>query len=435
MNKFALILGIFLLGAASTVFAGCSWEQPAGNYTIATFSADQVSIPPPSERAQRYYQNGNLLWVADVLWGLLVPLLFLFTGFSARIRTWARKVGHNWFLTVILYCAIYVLLSFLLYLPLAYYEDFVRQHVYGLSNQSFEKWLDDSLKSLLVGIATGTLVLWFPYLLMKRTPRRWWLYSALASLPFMFFVMLISPIWVEPLFNQFGPMKDKVLETQILALAQSAGIEGSHVYEVNKSIDTNEVNAYVTGLMGTKRIVLWDTILAKLNQEELLVVMGHEMGHYVLHHVVQGVLFTFLLILICLYPAYRLSGPLIARFKGVFGFDRLADVASLPLLVFLLGLSYFLVSPFALAFSRHLEHEADRFALEITRSNHAAATAFVKLQEENLDVPRPGRLYKLWRASHPSIGERIDFCNTYHPWKTGEPLKYGYLFKGMNPIP
>jgi Zn-dependent protease with chaperone function len=224
-------------------------------------------------------------------------------------------------------------------------------------------------------------------------------------------------------------MKDKAVEGKILALAGRAGIEDGRVYEVNKSVDTKALNAYVTGFMGTKRIVLWDTIIAKLTPRELLVVMGHEMGHYVLGHVYKGIFFFSALILFTLYLAHRSADGLIRRFKHRFGFDRLADVASVPMLLLLLNAFTLAITPVAMAFTRHQEHEADRFGLEITQDNRAAAMAFVKLQEENLGVPRPGWLYKLWRASHPPIGERIDFCNEYRPWKTSAPLKYQHLFK------
>jgi Zn-dependent protease with chaperone function len=265
-------------------------------------------------------------------------------------------------------------------------------------------------------------------MLLKKSPRRWWLYTGILAVPFLFFVTLISPIWISPLFNEFGPMKDKALEAQILALAERAGIEGSRVYEVNKSVDTKAVNAYVTGFMDTKRIVLWDTIIAKLNEKELLFVMGHETGHYVLGHVVKLILFFSLLILISFYVIYRTAGGLIDRFKSRFGFDQLSDVASLPLIILLVNVFTLIITPIALTFTRYNEHQADRFGLEITQSNHAAAMAFVKLQQENLGNPRPGLLYKLWRASHPTLGERIDFCNTYRPWEKGEPLEYGEIF-------
>jgi Zn-dependent protease with chaperone function len=205
------------------------------------------------------------------------------------------------------------------------------------------------------------------------------------------------------------------------------------VFEVNKSVDTKAVNAYVAGLFGTKRIVLWDTIIAKLTPRELLTVMGHEMGHYVLGHVPKTVAFLALLILLMLYLAHRTAGFFFSRFAPRMGFASLADIAALPLLMLLSNLFSFLIVPAALAYSRHNEHEADRFALEVTRDNHAFGTAFVKLQTENLGNPRPGLLYVLWRAGHPTIGQRIDFANGYAPWRTGEALRYEKLFRSATP--
>ncbi len=388
-----------------------------------------VPVPPASEKALRYYRSGNWLWGLGLLWGLLVPAAFLFTGFSARIRNWAQRLGHKWFFVIGLYFIIFSLITFLLDLPLTYYQEFVRQHAYDLSNQTFSKWLGDSLKALVVGMLVGVLFLWVPYLLLKKSPQRWWLYTGILTVPFLFFFMLISPIWIAPLFNKFGPMQDQALEAKILALAERAGIEGSRVFEVNKSVDTKAVNAYVSGFLDTKRIVLWDTIIAKLEEEELLFVMGHEMGHYVLGHVVKSVLFFSALIVVVLYAAHRTAAALLRRYHARFGFSQLADIASLPLLILLFNLFLFLATPLSFAFTRYNEHESDRFGLEICQNNRAAALAFVKLQTENLGNPRPGWLYKLWRASHPPIGERIEFCNSYRPWETGEPLKYGHLIK------
>jgi STE24 endopeptidase len=388
-----------------------------------------VAVPEAGEKALAYYHSGNVLWIVDLVWGLLIPCIFLFTGFSARIRNWAQFIGRKWFFVVAGYLVIFTLINFIIDLPLSYYEEFVREHSFGLSNQTLAKWFGDTIKGTLIGLIGGVLFLWVPYLFLKKYPRRWWLFTSILSVPFLLFVMLISPVWIDPLFNRFGPMQNKKLESEILALADRAGIEGSRVYEVDKSVDTNAVNAYVTGFMGTKRIVLWDTILAKLNDREVLVVMGHEMGHYAMNHVIKGIIFSFFLILLTLYLAYRLSNTLIAKFRDWFGFDQLSDIASLPLLLLMVSVFSFLMSPVALAFSRYQEHEADRFTLELTRDNHDAATAFVKLQQENLGVPRPGWLHKIWRESHPSIGDRIDFCNEYKPWKTGQPLHYGDLFK------
>jgi len=390
-----------------------------------------VAVPPATEQALRYYQSGNVLWALDLALGFLIPIAFVFTGFSARLRDLAHRVGRNWFFTLVVYFVFFALINFVIGLPWSYYTEFVRQHDYGLSNQTLGKWFSDSMKGLLVGLVMGSLFLWVPFLLLKKSPRRWWLFTSLLAVPFLFLMIVVAPIWIDPLFNDFGPMKDKGLEQQILSLADRAGIEGSRVFEVNKSVDTKAVNAYVTGFFGTKRIVLWDTIIAKLTTPELLGVMGHEMGHYVLGHVPKTVAFFAVLILATLYLAHRTAGFFFSRYSRRMGFDSLADVAALPLLLLLTNLFSFLASPIALAYSRDHEHEADRFALEITRDNHAFGTAFVKLQTENLGNPRPGLLYVLWRASHPPIGERIDFCNAYKPWEKGEPLRYEGLFKEL----
>jgi Zn-dependent protease with chaperone function len=328
-----------------------------------------------------------------------------------------------------LYAVLFTLAYALLTLPLAYYEGHVRQHAYGLSNQTFERWASDWLKGIAVSAVGLSLVLWIPYLLLRWSPRRWWLYAGLATAPIATFVLVVSPIWVDPLFNDFDRMQDRRLEARILALADRAGIPGSRVYEVEKSVDTRTVNAYVTGIGSSKRIVLWDTMLAKLNNDQIIFVMAHEMGHFVLRHTLGVILVATLLVTASLYVVHRAAGTLITRFGGKFGFNQLSDVASFPLLLLLGTVVSLITTPVVLAFSRYQEHEADRFALELTRNNRAAATTFVRLQQENLSIPRPGAIFKLWRGSHPSLGDRVDFANQYHPWNNGEPLRYGRLFR------
>jgi Zn-dependent protease with chaperone function len=224
-------------------------------------------------------------------------------------------------------------------------------------------------------------------------------------------------------------MQDKALEAGILGLADRAGIDGGRVFEVNKSEDTKTLNAYVGGLLETKRIVLWDTLLRKLDREQVLVVMGHEMGHYVLGHVWNLFALLSVLILASLYAAHRALGFLIPRFRYRFGFSEVSDVASLPLLSLLISVFFLIVQPIAFAYSRHIEREADRFGLEITRNNYAMASALTLLHEENLAHPKPGPLYQLWRSRHPPIAERIEFANRYRPWETGQPLTYADYFR------
>jgi len=387
-----------------------------------------VAVPEPSEKAYRYARSGNWLWALDTVWGFAVPGLILISGFSAKLRDIAKTIGRNWFFTIVVYFLLFIAVTFVIGLPLSYYVGFVRPHAYDLSNQSIGKWFGDELKGLMVVAVFGSLVLWMPYRLIKKSPRRWWFWTWVLSIPIGAFVFFIAPIVIEPLFNNFGPMKDKVLERQILDLAGRAGIEGARVFEVDKSADTKTVNAYVTGLGGSKRIVLWDTTIAKLEPNQLLFVMGHEMGHYVLGHILKFFIVIYALLLLALYVLYRLQAGLIARFRERIRFTELSDVASFPMLLLLIGVLFFGMQPLFLGFSRSQEHEADRFGLEITRDNQGGASAFVRLQEENLSLPRRSAVYKFWRASHPLLGERIDFCNSYHPWTEGRPGRYEHLF-------
>jgi len=425
----ALALATVVIGAN---LGGPAVQSAATETAVTEFPPDDtatVPVPEPSEKAIRFYRSGNVLWCIRVVWELSIPGLILFTGFSARLRQWAEGTGRRWFFNLLLYIVAFMALTYLLEFPLNCFQGYFRQHAFDLSNQSFGRWLGNSLKRLGVDTTVFAAFLWIPYWLMRRSPNRWWLYTWMAATAATVFMACITPVWIDPLFNKFSPMKDKELEAEITALAERAGIEGSRVFEVEKSADTKAVNAYMTGFMGTKRIVLWDTLIAKLDRREVLTVMGHEIGHYVLRHVLQGILLSSILTFIGLYAFYRVIGCVIERFKARFGFDRLCDIASWPLVLLFFSLGNLALNPLILAFSRHLEHEADRFALELTRDNHADATASVKLQIENLSVPRPGLMYNLWRASHPSVGERIDFANTYKPWLKGERLKYEHLFR------
>jgi Zn-dependent protease with chaperone function len=423
-----LLVGALLCGLFLSLL-----EFPVGFGSNGELHAQDVSVPEPSPEALRYYHSGNLLWLLRLVLGFLIPAFVLFSGLSARIRDLAAALARRlrsglWFFTITIYFILFSVLVFLIELPLDYYTGFVRQHAYGLSNQSHAKWITDTLLSQGVGLLGGVLVIWLPYLLLRKSPRRWWIYSALATVPLTIFLLLISPVWIAPLFNDFGPMQDKSLEARIMSLAERAGIHDSRVFEVDKSVDTKMVNAYVTGFGETKRIVLWDTLLAKLSPAEVLFVMGHEMGHYVLNHVLQGIALACIGAFVALYAVHRLAGWCIVRFERRFGFREIADVASLPLLMLIVSVVSLIGQPLLLAYNRHIEHEADRFGLEITRDNRAAATAFVKLQQENLAHPRPDAWVVWLRAGHPPLGERIDFCNEYRPWERGEPLRYSHLF-------
>ena len=403
-----------------------------------------VPVPEPTAEAIRYHREGRWIWLAARLWGLAVPACVLVFGVSARFRDaawnvaarwvplgglkvskWSRKARAllRWLVATAGFGVLILVLLSVLNLPLSVYAGYLRPHVYGLSNQSVGRWLGLWAIDLGVGLAMTVPVIWGVYGLLCWSPRRWWLWAGLLAVPVGFLMAMVKPVLVDPLYNEFGPMRDQVLEARILALADRAGVGGAEVFVVDKSRDTKAVNAYVTGFLGTKRIVLWDTLLETLDDDEVLAVVGHELGHYVRGDVARGLLMASTLVLIGLYLIHRAARWTLARCGERLGIGRLADVASLPLLLLLSRVVALVLVPIGYAYSRNMEFESDRFALELTRDNRAAASAFVALQRENLGHPRPPRLDTLLRSTHPSLGDRIDFCNTYHPWTVGGPLR------------
>ena len=394
-----------------------------------TTATAEVAVPEPSALAVRYHRSGNVLWAGATVLDLLLPAALLFTGLSARVRRVAERLaGGRRFATIALYAVAYVLIQALVFLPLSWYAGYVRQHAYGLSTETAAAWLDDWAKALAISAVVAALLLWVPYWLLRIRPRRWWLWTGLLTAPLTVLAMIVVPVYIAPLFDDYGRMRDRALEQRIVRLAARAGIPDSRIYEVRKSAETRQVNAYVTGFGGTKRIVLWDTLVDRLLPDEVEFVVGHEIGHFVLRHTLTIIVAATLLATLSLWVLHRVAGWLIARFRERFGFDRLDDVASMPLLALVGGVVILGSTPAALALSRWQEREADRFGLEITRDNNAAARAFVRLQIDNLAVPRTGLLFRLWRGSHPDLADRIEFANRYSPWLRGQPLRYGDRF-------
>jgi STE24 endopeptidase len=254
-----------------------------------------------------------------------------------------------------------------------------------------------------------------------RRVRRWWFAIWLGAVPVMLFLVLIGPVALDPVFNDFKPLEDQQLRQELLDLASRAGIQGGRVYQVDKSKQTKTMNAYVNGIGPSKRIVLWDTIIAKLDHDELRFVMAHEMGHYVLHHIWKGLGFALAMMLVVFWVGQRVVEWATRRWGRSWGFEAPSDPAAVPLLLLVVVLAFFLLAPVFNSYSRSIEHQSDLFALELTHLDHAGARAFVKFAEDSKVVPDPSSFIRLWRYSHPTLAERIELCRTYHPWETGKP--------------
>jgi Zn-dependent protease with chaperone function len=410
----------WVIAALAVVGAvGCSrFEFEADPPPISTIDETvPVEVPEPTAAAVSFYRTGIPIWLGLKLWGVAFPAFVVFSGLGAKLRDRARRVGRTWFPSLLVFLVFYLGLEFLVELPIDYALGFHRAHLFGLSTQSLGDWFVKLLIGLGVRVATTASVAWLPLVLVRWRPRWGWLVLGLLALPIGFFAAMITPIWIDPLFNRFGPMKDPALKGRILALAARAGIEADRVFEVDKSRETTAVNAYVTGFAGTKRIVLWDTLLAKLDENEVLVVMAHEMGHYALGHVASGVALGALGATIVFGLIFAAARSIVARDSRRIGFDRLDDIAAIPVYALLFKIVLLVGDPIGFAVSRRIEHEADRYALELTQANRSAGLAFRKLASENLAMPRPDAWSILLRSTHPPIGDRIDFANDYHPWR------------------
>ena len=414
-----LYTGIFFVLAASATLAQIPTPETLNSIP---------PLPPAGDAALGYSRTNDLIWLVSTAIGLAFPALILFTRTSAKIRDLSRRIGKLWLPTLAIYLAIYLALAWIVSLPLNWFDDFYIEHAYGLSNQSLARWLRNSLIMILIGLILFTVGFGLLYRFISRSPRRWWLWGAVAFVPVTLLLSIIQPIYIEPLFNSFGPVSDASIESEIRAMAERAGIGDAEIYEMNASADTESINAAVRGFLGTKRIVFYDTMLERLDRDAVLFVMGHEIGHFVLNHRLQRILFGSVLVLVALWTFSRLSDRLINRFERRIGFSAVDDIASVPLFLVYLQLLSFVMQPAYGAFVRHTEHEADRFALEMTRDNIGCAKVMIAGVEERLSNPRPGLVYRVWQASHPTVGDRYDFCVVYIPWETGTDLKYSDHF-------
>ena len=417
----AVVLATLLGVAASVAQQGAPAPQtaavPAAAPTPALAKAPTVVVTDEMRAHQRWVDT---LYFVGAFYGFGVLIAVLALGISRRLRDLADRVTSRPFLSAMVFWALLTVVTTVMSLPLDVISDYVVPHRFSLSDQSLGGWVWDQTKGMLLGIVIGAPLMALALVGIRRV-RRWWLALWLGSVPVMVFMILIAPVLLEPVFNTFKPLEDQQLKTELLDLASRAGIEGGRVYQVDKSKQTKTMNAYVNGLGPTKRIVMWDTIIAKMDHEELRFVMGHEMGHYVLHHIWKGLAFGLAMLLVAFWLAQQAMDRGTRRWGRSWGFDVPHDPAAVPLLLLVVSVFFFLASPVMNGFSRYFEHQSDTFSLELTHLNDAGVRAFVKFAEQSKVLPDPPAFIRFWRYSHPTLAERIVYCNTYKPWEKGEP--------------
>lgn len=391
------------------------------------------TLPPDLYRKARDLGrfHARFAWI-DFFYGIFVLWVILYWRFGPQFRDWAESASRNRFLQAAIFAPLLILTMAILSLPSDIYENSVERK-YGLSIQSWGSWFWDWTKGQSLGILLGIMLVSILYAVIRSSPRRWWFYFWLTSLPIIVLLVFIQPVIVDPMFHKFEPLqqKDPALTASLEKMVQRAGVNipPERMFWMGAGEKTTELNAYVTGIGASKRIVVWDNTIAKMDTPQIVFVVGHEMGHYVLNHIWKGLLFAAVFLFVVFYLGFRTIGWLLRRFGGAWGIRGVDDWASLPALLLLISIYSFIANPVQSAVSRHFEHQADQYGLEVTHgltpdSSQVAAQAFQVLGEVDLSDPTPSPVTVFMFYSHPTIPDRIRFSLTYDPWDQGEQPEF-----------
>jgi len=361
--------------------------------------------PEKRARSDAYFEGGYWLLLWSFLYGLAVYGFLLASRLSARMRDLAERMTRFRPLQTVLYAVQFILATTLLFFPLTLYTDFFREHQYGMATQGFPAWMGDQLKALGVSLVIGSLALMGLYGVLRKAPKNWWLWGAVVALSFLIVGVALGPVFIEPIFNDYTELADPAVREPILSLARANGIPAEHVYVVDASRQTKRISANVAGMFGTTRIALNDNLLKRTSPGGIQAVMGHEMGHYVLNHIYKMILY-FGVVLTAGFAFLGWGFERLAAGRGErWGLRGVGDTAGLPLLVALLSVYFFVLTPLNNTYIRTAEAEADIFGLNAARQPEGFAEVALQLSEYRKLAPGP--LEEWIFFDHPSGRNRI----------------------------
>lgn len=387
--------------------------QASPNFNADTATDAYLALIPAQARARSdaYFEGGYWMILWDFLYGAAVLLLLLNLRWSAGMRDLAQRITRFKPVQTLIYWVQYLVLTTILIFPLTVYEDYLREHKYGLATQTFGPWMMDQLKGLAVGLVLGGILVTLLFGVVRRLPRTWWIWGAAVSMVFVVFVVLITPVYLLPIFNKITRLDDPKVTAPILRLARANGIPARDVYEIDASRQTTRMSANVSGFGHTMRITLNDNLLRRGSPEEIQAVMGHEMGHYVLHHIYDAIFFLSVLAFIGFaLLRWALSWSL-QRWGEKWKISGIGDPAVLPLVVLLGSIFFFVLTPVLNTFTRTQEHEADMYGLNASRLPDGFAQAAIHLGEYR--KMNPGPLEEWIFFDHPSGRNRIHDAMTW----------------------
>jgi STE24 endopeptidase len=403
----ALVLVATLVNAQAESTGPTATTSTSAPFDVKSAVDAYLNSVPAAARARSdaYFEGGYWLQLWDFLVAVIISLLLLKTRLSAKMRDLAERMTRFTPIQTLIYWIEFLLITTLLQLPLGVYEGFFYERKYGLMNQIFGGWAGDQLIGLVVSAILGGALAVVLFGIVRRLQRTWWIWGAVVSIVFLMITILISPVYIAPLFNKYTRLEDPKITQPILAMARANGIPATDVWEVNASKQSNRVSANVSGFLGTERITLNDNLLRRCTLGEIATTMGHEMGHYVLHHIYKSILFFGLEALIFFaFLRWSLSWSL-ARWGERWDIRGIGDTAVLPLVVLLASIFFFVLTPINNSWIRMEEYEADMYGLNAAREPDAEARVDLMLGEYRKLDPRP--LEEIIFYDHPSGRTRI----------------------------
>ena len=339
------------------------------------------------------------------LFGNLITIVFIFGGLLNLFNSWIVSLNISFVVSGWIFFMLMSVGGELLSIPLSLYENFRIENKYGFNTMTFRLWIEDFLKSLLLSAVLLSMLLLAAFGLIQWSPAHWWFWLWAVMMAYGIFIMYISPYVIEPLFNKLSPLEDESLRGKVVELALKAGINITKVLKMDASKRSRHSNAYFTGIGKTKRIVLFDTLIEGMTQNEIVAVLAHEIGHWRRKHVLKSIVAMEIITFIALYISFRLmENDLLTMLVGI---DIATVYAKFVVLGFLAGIISFLMRPVMTYFSRRNERQADRDCFELTGNADDAVSAFINLAKENLSNLYPHPIYVLLYYSHPPILERI----------------------------
>jgi STE24 endopeptidase len=381
--------------------------RPGPSFDVDRATDAYLNLLSAEQRAtsNAYFEGNYWLQLFSLVYGLGVAALLLWGGISRRLRDLARNVsGRPWLYTWV-YAVLFVGALFVLNLPWSIYADYVREHQYALATQDFAGWFGDQLKSLMVSAIVLPLLLIAVYAAVRRAGARWWIWASAIGFAFTLFAMMLAPVYVEPLFNDYKPLREGAVREAVLSLARANQIPTEHVVEFDASRQTTRISANVAGFAGTTRVALNDNLLDKTSLPEIKAVLGHEMGHYVLNHGFRGAAYLSLLLVFAFWFTHRAGDWALARWGRRLGIEDRGDPAALPLAFAIFAIFAFVATPVANTIVRQMEAEADAYGLNAAREPNGFAMAAMRLSTYR--KIHPGPLEEIIFYDHPSGYTRV----------------------------